>query len=82
MHKHIHEQLVSMTRKLELILFQLDVQFQRLLSDEIALKTGVLRSTLVTFQQMLQFKANLEGQVIDKQFQLPSVSQIFNMASL
>ena len=71
-----------MTSKLELISFQLDVQFQRLLSDVIALKTGVLRPTLVTFQEMLQFKAILKGQVIDKQFQLPFVSQIFKKASL
>ena len=71
-----------MTRKLELISLRLDVQFQTLLSDVIALTTGVLRLTLVTFQEMLQFKAILEGQVIDKQFQLPSVSQIFKTASL
>ena len=32
--------------------------------------------------RMLQFKAILEVQVIDKQFQLPSVSQIFKTASL
>ena len=80
--KSIQEQLITMTSKLELILFQLDVQFQRLLSDVIDLKTGVLRPTLVTFQEMLQFKAILKGQVIDKQFQLPSDSQIFKTASL
>ena len=72
--KRIQEQLISMTRKLELISPQLDVQFQTLLSDVIALTTGVLRPTLVTFQEMLQFKAILEGQATDKQFQLPSVS--------
>ena len=80
--KRIQEQLISRTRKLELISLRLDVQFQTLLSDVIALTTGVLRPTLVTFQEMLQFKAILEGQVIDKQFQLPSFSQIFKMASL
>ena len=71
-----------MTRKLELVSLRLDVQFQTLLSDVIALTTGVLRPTLVTFQEMLQFKAILEGQVMDKQFQLPSVSLIFKRASL
>ena len=80
--KRIQEQLISMTRKLELISLQLDDQFQTLLSDVIALTTGVLQPTLVTFQEMLQFKAILEGHVIDKQFQLPSVSQIFKTASL
>ena len=38
--KHIQEQLISMTKKLKLTLLQLDVQFQTLLSDVIALTTG------------------------------------------
>ena len=50
-----------MTRKLELVSLRLDVQFQTLLSDVIALTTGVLRPNLVTFQEMLQFKATLHG---------------------
>ena len=62
--KRIQKQLITMIRKLELISFHLDVQFQRLLYDVIALTTGVLRPTLVTFQEMLQFKAILKGQVI------------------
>ena len=41
-HKRIQEQLITMTSTLELISFQVDVQFQRLLSDMIALKTGIL----------------------------------------
>ena len=46
--KHIEEQLLSSTRKLQLILLQLDIQFQLLISDVIALTNGVLRPTLVT----------------------------------
>ena len=80
--KRIQEQLISMTKKLELISLQFDVQFQTLLSDVNALTTGVLRPTLVTFQGMLQFKAILEGQAIDQQFPLTSVSQKFKTASL
>ena len=40
--KRIQEQLISMTKKLELISLQFDVQFQMLLSDVNALTTGVL----------------------------------------
>ena len=43
--KPIEEQLLSSTRKLQLILLQLDLQFQLLISDVIALKNGVLRPT-------------------------------------
>ena len=49
MQKRIQEQFISMTKKLELISLQLDVQFQTLLSDLIALTTGVLQPTLVTY---------------------------------
>ena len=54
--KRIQEQLISMTRKLELILLQLDVQFQTLLSDVIALTTGILRPTLVTSKKCCNSK--------------------------
>ena len=43
--KHIEEQLLSSTWKLQLILLQLDLQFQLLISDVIALTNGVLRPT-------------------------------------
>ena len=39
---HIEEELLSSTRKLQLILLQLDLQVQLLISDVIALKNGVL----------------------------------------
>ena len=53
--KHIEEQLLRSTRKLQLILLQLDLQSKLLISDVIALKNYVLRPTLVTYDEMLQF---------------------------
>ena len=66
--KHIEEQLLSSTRKLQLILLQLDLQFQLLISDVIAFKNGVLRPTLVTYDEMLQFMEILSAHLTDKQF--------------
>ena len=57
--KHIEEELLSSTRKLQLILLQLDLQVQLLISDVIALKNGVLRHTLVTYDEMLQFMGGI-----------------------
>ena len=72
--KHIEEELLSSTRKLQLILLQLDLQVQLLISDVIALKNGVLRPTLVTYDEMLQFMGILSAHLTDKQFRLPTVS--------
>ena len=66
--KHIEEELLSSTRKLQLILLQLDLQVQLLISDVIALKNGVLRPTLVTYDEMLQFMGILSAHLTDKQF--------------
>ena len=40
--KNIEEQLLSSTRKLQLILVQLDLQFKMLIPDVIARRNGVL----------------------------------------
>ena len=75
--KHIEEELLSSTRKLQLILLQLDLQVQLLISDVIALKNGVLRPTLVTYDEMLQFMGILSAHLTDKHFRLPMVSEKF-----
>ena len=80
--KHIEEQLLSSTRKLHLILLQLDLQFQLLISDVIALKNGVLRPTLVTYEKMLQFMEILSAHFTDKQVRLPTVSEMFQSVRL
>ena len=80
--KHIEEQLLSSTRKLQLILLQLDLQFQLLISDVIALKNGVLRRTLVTYDEMLQFMEILSAHLADKQVRLPTVSERFQSVRL
>ena len=54
--KNIKEQLLRSTLKLQLILLQLDLQFNLLISNVIALRNGVLRPTLVTYDEMLHFK--------------------------
>ena len=80
--KHIEEELLSSTRKLQLILLQLDLQVQLLISDVIALKNGVLRPTLVTYDEMLQFMGILSAHLTDKQFRLPTVSEMFQSVRL
>ena len=80
--KHIEEQLLSSTRKLQLILLQSDLQFQLLISDVIALKNGLLRPTLVTYDEMLQFMEILSAHLTDKQFRLPTVSEMFQSVRL
>ena len=64
--KNIEEQLLSSTRKLQLILVQLDLQFKLLISNGIVLRNVVLRPTLVSFDEMLHFKGILSGHLIDK----------------
>ena len=80
--KHIEEQLLSGTRKLQLILLQLDLQLQLLISDVIALINGVLRPTLVTHDEMLNFMEMLSAHLTDKQFRLPTVSEMFQSIRL
>ena len=80
--KHIEEQLLSSIRKLQLILLQLDLQFKLLISDVIALKNGVLRPTLVTYDEMLQFMGILSAHLTDKQVRLPTVSEMFQSVRL
>ena len=80
--KHIEEQLLSSTRKLQLILLQLDLQFQLLISDVIAFKNGVLGPTLVTYDEMLQFMEILSAHLTDKQVRLPTVLEMFQSVRL
>ena len=80
--KHIEEQLLSSTRKLQFILLQLDLQFQLLISDVIALTNGVLRPTLVTYDEMLQFMGILSVHLTDKQVRLPTFSEMFQSVRL
>ena len=80
--KHIEKQLISSTRKLQLMLLQLDLQFQLLISDVIALKNGVLRPTLVTYDEMLHFMEILSPHLTDKQVRLPTVSEMFQSVQL
>ena len=80
--KHIEEQLLSSTRKLQLILLQLDLQFKLLISDVIALTNGVLRPTLVTYDEMLHFMEILRAHLTDKQVHLPTVSEMFQSVRL
>ena len=80
--KHIEEQLLSSTRKLQLILLQLDLQLKLLISDVIALTNGVLRPTLVTFDEMLHFNEILSAHLTDKQVHLPTVSEMFQSVRL
>ena len=80
--KHIEEQLFSSTRKLQLILLQLDLQFQLLISDVIGLTNGVLRPTLVTYDEMLHFMEILSVHLTDKQVRLPTVSEMFQSVRL
>ena len=80
--KIIEEQLLRSTRKLQLILVQLDLHFKLLISDVIALGSGVLPPTLVTYDEMLHFKEILSSHLIDKQLDLPSVSEMFKSVRL
>ena len=80
--KHIEEQLLSSTGKLQLILLQLNLQFQLLISDVIALTNGVLRPTLVTYDEMLHFMEILSAHLTDKQIRLPTVLEIFKSVRL
>ena len=80
--KHIEEQLLSSTQKLQLILLQLDLQFKLLISDVIALTNGVLRPTLVTYDEMLHFMEILSAHLTDKQVRLPTVSELFQSVRL
>ena len=80
--KNIEEQLLRSTRKLQLILVQLDLHFKLLISDVIALGSCVLRPTLVTYDEMLHFKEILSAHLIDKQLDLPLVSEMFKSVRL
>ena len=80
--KHIEEQLLSSTRKLQLILLQLDLRFQLLISDVIALTNGVLRPTLLTYDEMLHFMEILSAHLTDKQVRLLTVSEMFQSVRL
>ena len=64
--KHIEEQLLSSTRKLQLILLQIDLELQLLISDVIALTNGVLRPTLVTYGEMLYFMEILSAHLTNE----------------
>ena len=77
--KHIEEQLLSSTLKLQLILLQLDLKFQLLISNVIALKNGVLRPTLVTYDKMLHFMEILSAHLTVR---LPTVSKMFQSVRL
>ena len=81
-HKNIEDQLLCSTQKLQLLLVQLDLQFKFFISVVIALRNGVLRPTLVTYNKMLFFKDILSGHLIDKQVHLLSVSEMFKSVGL
>ena len=80
--KHTEEQLLSSTRKLQLILLQLDLHVQLLIFDVIALTNGVLRPTLVTYDEMLHFMEILSAHLTDKQVRLPTVPEMFQSVLL
>ena len=80
--KNIEELLISSTRKLQLILVQLDLQLRLLISDVIALRNGVLQRTLVSYDEMFHFNEFLSGHLIGKQVHLPSVSKMFKSVRL
>ena len=81
-HKNIEKLLLRSNCKLQIILVQLDLQFKLLISDVIALRNGVLRPTLVTYDVMLHFKEILSGHLIDKQVHLPLISEMFKSVRL
>ena len=80
--KHTEEQLLSSTRKLQLILLQLDLHVQLLIFDVIALTNGVLRPTLVTYDEMLHLMEILSAHLTDKQVRLPTVPEMFQSVLL
>ena len=80
--KHIEEQLLSSTRKLQLILLQLDLHFKLLISNVIAVTNVFLRPTLVTYDEMLHFMEILSAHLTDKQVCLPTVSEMFQSVRL